>query len=117
MMDSLMNAAAIFGPVLEQESKMFEVLGYIFAVIILLVLAFFVYHVIKGAIVGASLMRWRLKTAGCGKLHKLHTIKNWPFKLVQLYFACWRECIFYDGDIRHRARVRYLLWFLDRKII
>ena len=79
---------------------MFEFLGYIFAAIIAIVVLFFVYHVIKGAIIGASLMRWQLKTADWSKLR---TIENWPFKLVQLYFNNWRECLFYDGFTYERG--------------
>jgi hypothetical protein len=79
---------------------MFEVLGYIFAAIISIVILFFVYHIIKGAVVGASLTRWQLKTADWTKMR---TIEYWPFKLVQLYFINWRLCVFYDGFTCHRG--------------
>lgn len=79
---------------------MFEILGYIFAALILAIVLFFVYHAIKGAVIGASLTKWQLQTAGWAKVR---AVKNWPIELVKLYAENWRECMFYDGFTVNRG--------------
>jgi hypothetical protein len=82
---------------------MIEILGYIFAAILTVIAAFILYHIIRGAILGASLMRWQL--IGCDwKL--IHATKGWPLKLVRMFLNCWVECIGYDGSTTYTRNGR-----------
>ena len=77
---------------------MIEILGYIFLFILTVIATFFAYHVLRGAIIGASLMRWQMKGANWTVIRNT---KGWPLKLVGLYLNCWLECIFYNGSITY----------------
>lgn len=77
---------------------MIEILGYIFATILTAIAVWFLYHVIKGAIVGVSLMRWQLIGA---KWDLIRATPRWPLKLVRMFLKCWAECMFYDGSITY----------------
>lgn len=78
---------------------MIEILGYIFAAILAVIALWIVYHVIRGAVFGASLMRWRLKGVSWTKIR---SVKGWPKELISLYLNCWLECMFYDGSTTYR---------------
>ena len=82
---------------------MIEILGYIFASILTAIVAFIVYHIIRGAVVGFDLMRWQL--IGCDWATICAT-KGWPLKLVRMFFNCWSDCIWYNGSITYSRNGR-----------
>lgn len=69
---------------------MFEILGYIFATIIAIVLVHELYYFIKGLVVGIDLMRWQLIGADW---NKIRSTKFWPFKLIRMLLNCWWACV------------------------
>jgi hypothetical protein len=82
---------------------MIEILGYIFATILTAIAVFILYHIIRGAILGASLMRWQL--IGCDWT-VIRAKPRWPLKLVRMFLNCWAECIGYNGSITYSRNGR-----------
>ena len=61
---------------------MFEVLGYIFATIIAIVLVRELYYFVKGLILGIDLLRWMLIGADW---NEIRATKYWPFRLCRMF--------------------------------
>ncbi len=74
---------------------MFEILGYIFAAIIVIVIARLMYEIIRGAVIGYDLMRWKLTGVSWSKIR---AEENYGRKLVKMFLKCWAECIGYNGQ-------------------
>jgi hypothetical protein len=74
---------------------MIEILGYITAGILGLLAGFFLYHTIRGLVIGIDLMRWQLIGADWVKIR---STKRWPLQLGRVFLNCWVECMFYDGS-------------------
>lgn len=77
---------------------MIEILGYIFAAILAIIALWILYHIVRGAVIGASLMRWQMKGINWAKIR---STEGWPLKLVTVYLNCWSECIFWNGSITY----------------
>jgi hypothetical protein len=82
---------------------MIEILGYIFLFILTAIAVFILYHTIRGAILGASLMRWQLIGCDWGKIR---ATQGWPLKLVRMFLNCWLECIGYNGSTTYSRNGR-----------
>lgn len=74
---------------------MIQILGYIFAAIIAIVIARLMYEVIRGAVIGYDLMRWKLTGVSWSKIR---SVKNYRLELVKMFMKCWAECIGYNGQ-------------------
>lgn len=74
---------------------MIMTLGYIFAAILAFFFAMVVYHIIRGAIIGADLMRWKLVGATWSKVR---ATEGYKLKLAKMFFECWASCIGYKGQ-------------------
>jgi len=77
---------------------MIEILGYIFAAILTAIVAFIVYHIIRGAVVGFDLMRWKLAGMSWAQIRGT---ENYKRKLIVEFLSCWADCIGYKGDISY----------------
>ena len=77
---------------------MIEILGYIFAAILTAIVAFVVYHTIRGAVVGFDLMRWKLAGMSWAQIRGT---ENYKRKLIVEFLSCWADCIGYKGDISY----------------
>ena len=82
---------------------MIEILGYIFAAILTVITAFILYHLIRGAILGACLMHCEL--IGCN-WSKIRATEGWSLKLVRMFLKNWVECIGYNGSITYTRNGR-----------
>ena len=82
---------------------MIEILGYIFAFILTAFAAYIGYHVIKGLILGADLMRWKLEGVSWAKVR---STPNYVRELAKMFFSCWGECIGYTGGTTYSRNGR-----------
>ena len=77
---------------------MIEILGYIFAAMLTATMAFIVYHIIRGAVVGFDLMRWKLAGMSWAQIRGTEKYKR---KLIAEFLSCWADCIGYKGGISY----------------
>ena len=82
---------------------MIEILGYIFATILTAAAVWFVYHIIRGAVLGFDMTRWMLIGVNW---QQIRSNKNWMRKLVLMFLNCWYECFGYNGGITYSRNGR-----------
>jgi hypothetical protein len=74
-----------------------NIVGNIALFFLALAILYIVYHVIKGAILGWDLTRWRLIGADKQKMKDMG-LGRVLYGVTFLFFNAWRECIGYDGS-------------------